>query len=574
MPKKKAKKIPRSAVRPGGSWATTPLAELLDSLVCECRGPTVLAINEAGRALLGYGGKKTPVGKPFAHHVEAQLAGRLKRSVLLLAKGKQPKRIQLTRCDGATVPVELRAKITGGTGARACVLITARAATPRAVEPAPRPVSSIQAPELSRQTTQILGAASDGIVAVNHDGIILLANLAAGDLLNRDAGAMTGLNIERAFVYGSGHPNAGQPVPLRARLETGPYYIEHDIHLGRTDGESFEAVYVVAPFTENRTIAGYVITFRDVTQRRRADAELRLAAAVFDHSPEGLIIADAKGHVTKVNPAYRRITGIDHGDIVGKSLSDVLFTGATVSPSILETLKEGTEALWEHWAKNKAGKRYAARISVSVVRDNHGSTQQYVGMISDITQRKLDEEKITYQANYDQLTNLPNRTLFMDRLTRLVLESRRAKNSVGLMFIDLDGFKAINDNLGHDAGDLLLDGTARRLEKCIREADTVARLGGDEFTVIMPLIDNFEAAAIVAGRIIKSLTEPFDLAGREGRVSASIGISLLPAQAASADELLHNADVAMYHAKRQGKANYQFYRPELEKTVELKPRAL
>ena len=163
-----------------------------------------------------------------------------------------------------------------------------------------------------------------------------------------------------------------------------------------------------------------------------------------------------------------------------------------------------------------------------MVRDEAGNIQRYVGIVSDITQRKLDEEKIIYQANYDQLTGLPNRTLFMDRLTRRVLEGRRAKTSVGLMFIDLDGFKAINDTLGHDAGDMLLVSTARRLEKCVREADTVARLGGDEFTVIMPLIDNFEAAGIVAGRIIKSLTEPFDLDGREGRVSASIGISLLP----------------------------------------------
>ena len=206
------------------------------------------------------------------------------------------------------------------------------------------------------------------------------------------------------------------------------------------------------------------------------------------------------------------------------------------------------------------------------MRDDTGNPQQYVGIVADITQRKQDEEKIIYQANYDQLTGLPNRTLFMDRLTRRVLEGRRAKTSVGLMFIDLDGFKAINDTLGHDAGDVLLKSTARRLEKCVREADTVARLGGDEFTVIMPLIDNMEAAGIVAGRIIKSLAEPFDLNGREGRVSASIGISLLPAQADSASQLLHNADVAMYHAKHMGKANYQFYDSRLEATVQVKDR--
>ena len=301
---------------------------------------------------------------------------------------------------------------------------------------------------------------------------------------------------------------------------------------------------------------------------------MRLAAVVFDHSPEGVVVADAKGRVTKVNPAYRRISGNEPSEVMGKQLSNVLFTDSKAPTSVLDMLQGSDQTQWEQWCKSVSGRRYAARISVSVVRDHTGSIQQYVAIIADVTRRKLDEEKIIYQANYDQLTNLPNRTLFMDRLTRLVLEGRRAKTSIGLMFIDLDGFKAINDTHGHDAGDTLLISTARRLEKCVREADTVARLGGDEFTFIMPLIDNFDAAGFVAGRIIKSLTEPFDLGGREGRVSASIGISLLPAQASTASELLRNADVAMYYAKRQGKANYQFYRPELEATVKVKEREL
>ena len=136
------------------------------------------------------------------------------------------------------------------------------------------------------------------------------------------------------------------------------------------------------------------------------------------------------------------------------------------------------------------------------------------------------------------------------------------------MFIDLDGFKAINDNLGHDAGDLLLKGAAERLQKSVRESDTVARLGGDEFTVIMPLLDSIEGATLVATRILKSLTTPFDLNGQEGRVSASIGIAMFPQQSGDAQHLLHNADVAMYHAKHQGKANYQVWRPELEAEVD------
>jgi diguanylate cyclase (GGDEF)-like protein/PAS domain S-box-containing protein len=423
-------------------------------------------------------------------------------------------------------------------------------------------------------TAQILDAASNGIIAVDADGKVAFANSAAGEILNRAAGAIKGVNVERIFVFGGGHLNAGQPLPLIAQIRKGPYFLERDAHLARSDGESFEGVYAVAPIRAGKDITGYVITFRDVTERRRAEAELRLAGAVFEYSPEGLIVADAKGRVTKSNPAYRRVTSLEESEIVGQPLPAVLNTGAQHADGVLPFDENAEDSQWEQWCKSKTGRRYAARISVSAVRDAEGVVQQYVAIVSDVTQRKLDEEKIIYQANYDQLTGLPNRTLFMDRLTRRVLEGKRAKTSVGLMFIDLDGFKAINDTMGHDAGDLLLKSTARRLEKCVREADTVARLGGDEFTVIMPLIDNFDAAAIVASRIIKSLTEPFDLAGREGRISASIGISLLPAQATTASQLLHNADVAMYFAKRQGKANYQLYRPELEDSIQVQERVL
>ena len=434
--------------------------------------------------------------------------------------------------------------------------------------------NTLQRRDFLHQTSQILSAATIGIVAVNTEGIITLANPTAADLLNRDMAAMTGLSIERAFVYGSGHDQAGRPLPLLSQFKGGPYYMDQEVHMARSNGESFEAVYSVAPFKENGRVSGYVITFHDITERRRSESELRLAAAVFDHNPEGLIVADARRRITKINPASERLAATDARDALGQALADVLLGGADASGDVLDKLDRNDQAQWEQWCKNKLGKRYAARISVAVVKDDAGIVQQYVAMVADITQRKLDEEKIIYQANYHQLTNLPNRTLFMDRLTRRVLEGTRSKTSVGLMFVDLDGFKAINDTLGHDAGDQLLISAYRRLEKCVREADTVARLGGDEFTVIMPLIDSEDAESIVAGRIIASLAEPFDLNGREGRISASIGISLLPAQASTASELLHNADVAMYHAKRLGKANYQFYRPELEASVKVEDRSL
>lgn len=254
--------------------------------------------------------------------------------------------------------------------------------------------------------------------------------------------------------------------------------------------------------------------------------------------------------------------------MLGASVFDTLITDEILRRDLVEKLAKDGKGEIEFWREDKTGKRIAIKLGVSRIRDDRGRTQQHIGIVSDITARKLEEERILYQANYDQLTGLPNRTLFQDRLQRLVIEGRRAKSNLGLMFIDLDGFKAINDNLGHDAGDLLLQGTALRLIKSVRESDTVARLGGDEFTVLMPLLDSMDGATLVASRILVALTQPFDLNGQEGRVSASIGISIYPEQARGAEQLLHNADVAMYHAKRQGKANYQIWRQDLEAGAE------
>ncbi len=422
--------------------------------------------------------------------------------------------------------------------------------------------------DLSRQNRQILESASDGIIAVGNDGRITTANPAAGELFDRSASTMIGLPVERVFLYGSSHGKSGQPVPIKAQLSEGPFHTDIEVNLGRTDGLSFDASYIISPITENRQILGYVLTIRDVTEKKRIAAEQRVAAAVFDQSAEGLFITDARGRVMKVNPAFQRITGLLSADVFGRTLSDLPFVDNKQCVEGVNVLNNAPQTEWEQWTTDKSGKRRAWRVGLSIIRDEQGRPQQYTGIVSDITARKLEEERIIYQANYDQLTGLPNRTLFNDRLQRVVLEGRRGKTNVGLMFIDLDGFKAINDNLGHDAGDLLLKGAAERLQKSVRESDTVARLGGDEFTVIMPLLDSIEGAALVAKRILKSLTTPFDLNGQQGRVSASIGISMFPEQSGDAQILLHNADVAMYHAKRQGKANYQIWRQELESEAE------
>lgn len=417
---------------------------------------------------------------------------------------------------------------------------------------------------LSRQTRQILEAANEGIIGIDVDGSITMANPTAAEILDRDLSALRGMTIEGAFILGTGSDSPGTSLPLMDQIKSKAFYATREARLARGDGLSFEAEYAIAPMRDKGKATGYVITLRDVSERKQAESELRLAATVFEYTSEGLVVADARERVTKTNRAFTAITGYEAAEVFGRPIRSVLFFDDKVYRDSMTDLNKNGQVEWEQWGKNKSGERYAARQALSVVRSPDGGIQQFAAIINDITERKLDEERIRYQANYDQLTGLPNRALFMDRLSRVVIESRRMKTNVGLMFIDLDGFKAVNDTLGHDAGDLLLKQTAERLDVCVRESDTVARLGGDEFTVIMPLIDSIDSTVVVADRILKSLVKPFDLDGQEGQISASIGISMYPDQAADDKQLLHNADVAMFHAKSQGKANYQFYRDGLE----------
>lgn len=544
-----AKRKRSKASRTKTKTRVNPLAEMIDAGVVECRGDLIVSANAPAAKLLGTRRSADLVGRSLTDFLA--IKGRLPSAVI------KPRRTAVALKNGHPHDVMVSAR---RLSAKDVILLL----QPAPIEtPAAAPALASTATGMAELSRQILAAASDAIVAVDLEGKVTSANPAAAELFNRDASSMAGIPVDRLFMLVD-----GGPAPVKAQIASGPFHAEIDAWLLRTDGSTFEAIYTIAPLSEGKTRRGAVVTVRDVTEFKRIQSEQRIAAAVFQHSSEGLLVADARLRVTRANPAFKRIAGLINESVTGRQLADVLRIDLKTIRDVTATLERSPQTEWEQWVGDGASARKAWRIGLAVVRDDNGKPQQYAAAVSDITARKLEEEKIVFQANYDQLTGLPNRTLFKDRLQRLVLEGRRAKTSVGMMFIDLDGFKAINDTHGHDAGDLLLKTTAERLLKCVREADTVARLGGDEFTVIMPLLDSLEGAAVVAQRILNSLTQPFDLKGQEGRVSASIGISIFPAQAADAQQLLHNADVAMYHAKRQGKANFQIWKPDFEAEAE------
>jgi len=298
---------------------------------------------------------------------------------------------------------------------------------------------------------------------------------------------------------------------------------------------------------------------RELNQNQQITS--RLMGKVFESANEGVIITAPDATIITVNKAFTAVTGYRPEEVIGKK-PDILRSDRQ-DPAIYKRMWEDLESVgqWqgEIWNRNKQGEAYLEWLSITAVKDDEGNLSHYVAVFSDITSEKDNEERLHHLAHFDQLTNLPNRILFNDRFKQALALARRASNKVAVMFLDLDGFKAINDSLGHAAGDKLLSQVAERLVKCLRESDTVARFGGDEFTIVLPEFDSKESVSKIATKITEVIAEPFDINGTEACVTTSIGISLYPADGQHAHTLIAKADNAMYHAKRHGKNHYKFY---------------
>jgi len=338
-----------------------------------------------------------------------------------------------------------------------------------------------------------------------------------------------------------------------------------ELNILHKDGALMPVAVALVPLDLDGT-PDAILLVQDLSAERHTEERLRLASAVFDYAAEGIAVLDANFRVTMVNPAFGKVTGFDLADVRGQRpffISAAIADGTMVDQVWSAIRHTGR---WENelWSTRKDGSDYAVWLTISATTDEEGNFNRYVVVFSDITQKKKDEERIRYQATYDTLTGLPNRSLFMDRLSLALHHAERNGHRLGLMFIDLDGFKLINDTLGHDIGDELLKEVAQRLLVCVRQGDTVTRFGGDEFTIIMPELGDLMNVLSIAHRIVDSLKLPFQLKGNETFISASIGITAYPDDARTVQALLKNADAAMYRAKESGKANFQFYTAGLE----------
>lgn len=315
---------------------------------------------------------------------------------------------------------------------------------------------------------------------------------------------------------------------------------------------------------------GVMAFVREVTERKKTEEQLRLAASVFQGSTDGIIITDPQGKILDVNAAFTEITGYTHKEALGKTPNILKSDRHRLDfyQNLWKNLKEKGSWRGEIWNRRKSGEIFPIWETISAVKNADGLTTHYVGIFSDITTVKRAEERLHYLAHYDPLTGLPNRLLFRDRLDRAITQASRSLRPVALMYLDLDGFKIINDSLGHRIGDELLIQMSARIREGLRDGDTLARLGGDEFAVILPDIQDSQGASGAARRIIQNLAKPFTLDRHEVVVTASIGVTLFPMDGRDKDLLLQYADIAMYHAKEAGRNNFQFY------TAEMNVRAL
>ncbi len=416
----------------------------------------------------------------------------------------------------------------------------------------------------SEQRFKALHDGSFGGIAIHDKGTILDCNQGLADMTgfsHDELVSMDGLQLIAPVWRDT----------VRSHIRSGqnrPYEVEGL----RKDGTTYPIV-VRGKNIPYRGKTVRVTEFRDITDQKLAEQQLRVAATAFE-SREGMFITDAQHRFVRANRAFLQMVGYTIDELLPHPPS--IIHSERNPPEFLAELLRSLESdgAWqgEFWARRESGEDFPTRLSVTAVRDDAGVTTHYVAGIEDITEQRLAEEEIRHLAYFDQLTELPNRQLLADRLRQALAASCRHHQCGAVLFIDLDNFKTLNDTLGHEQGDVLLRQVAQRLSLCVRECDTVARLGGDEFVIILEALgeslhDAANHAERVGEKIIASLSQPYHFPGYEHHSSASIGIAMFSGCDEVADELLKRADMAMYQAKSAGRNTLRFFDPEMQAVV-------
>ncbi len=533
-----------------GERSYRQLVELAPDCICVVYEGDITLVNSAGAAMFGADASDELTGRPITDlaHPDSQtlLGGNLKN---LISEHKRVP-IRFRRVDGVAIDTEVSALPFDDERGDAVMLVARDVTERKKAEKAAR--------ESEERFRTALQNAQDAIFIHDLNGRILDVNARACEVLGFTRDELLSRNMcdieqsltpSEAHEIWSGHSGESLQIDGVHQCKDGSCF-PVEVHVDQFGAEDERLIIALA---------------RDVTERKRAEDILRLAATVFETTTEAIMVSDADNKVKAVNPAFTRITGYSVVEILGKT-PNILKSGRhdeAFYEEMWSSLSETGHWQGEIWNRRKSGEVYPEWLSIATIYDEDGEVVERVAVFTDITKRKKDEEQIRRQASFDALTGLPNRSLFLDRLSRAIASSRREERLVALLFVDLDRFKAVNDTMGHLYGDRLLEQVATRLTGCVREADTVARLGGDEFTIILPDITRGGDAATVAEKVIEQMSSTFIVEGHDLFIGASIGITVFPEDAHDASTMLRNADIAMYRAKEAGRNGYRFFTQEM-----------
>ncbi|MBE0469157.1 MAG: bacteriohemerythrin [Methyloprofundus sp.] len=414
----------------------------------------------------------------------------------------------------------------------------------------------------------LIEASLDPLVTISAEGKITDVNTATEKITGINRDRLIGSNFADYYTEPDKARAGYQQVFSTGTVTDFPLAIRH------VSGKIIDVLYNASVYRDNQeNVIGVFAAARDITERKIAENELRIAATAFE-SQEGIMVTDANNIILRVNSAFTVITGYTSEEAVGQT-PRLLNSGRQDSyfyAAMWDSIKQTGQWQGEIWNRRKNGEIYPEYLMITAVKDTNGRITNYVATITDITISKAASDEIKSLAFYDPLTQLPNRRLLLDRLNQAQAFSARSHQKGALLFLDLDHFKTLNDTLGHDVGDLLLQKVASRLSKCVREGDTVARLGGDEFVVLLEnLSENIlEAAAqtkLVGNKILASLNMPYQLNENPHYSTPSIGATIFNDHEQSLDTVLKQADIAMYKAKESGRNALQFFDPKMQETI-------
>lgn len=407
--------------------------------------------------------------------------------------------------------------------------------------------------------TRALDQSQAAIILTDNFQQIEYVNSSVEHMFGYDAAALLGRNPR---ILASGETDIDIIHGLKQALHTGEHW-QGELVNRTLQGKLITVnTHISAVVDESGSISHYVAVIDDITARREAEDALQLAASVFSTAHEGILITDTRGNVIDVNESFTRITGFSRNDILGKN-PRILSSGIQDEDFYTQMWRDlFDKGCWfgEIWNRRKNGEVYAEMLSISAVKNTQGVVQHYVAMFSDITSIREYQDRLEHIAHFDVLTSLPNRVLLSDRLHQAMIQAKRNGLLLAVVFLDLDGFKSVNDHYGHDSGDELLKVLSQRMKNTLRSGDTLARIGGDEFVAVLLDLPNIKTCEPMLTRLLSTASEPVYIAGSNVQVSASLGVTFYPQEEnLDADQLQRQADQAMYQAKLAGKNRYHVF---------------